>query len=201
MKNDFDNSNWNEYQWEKEIRRDEKRINRYFHELTHCMDMPDEEDVIMKKIMAYSDLVPSKPQWDGFDPAEFNDDDDEFIFWNNARYKNGGEELAQLEKLAMEWNIIFCGQLKPELNESGMSIICLFGKLISRYVAALNTDDACALKISLLKRMMNDINELVGSLSGLSAQQTELSQSINDVINHIQSIREKIFDQLTELRD
>jgi hypothetical protein len=68
-------------------------------------------------------------------------------------------------------------------------------------VAALNTDDACALKISLLKRMMNDINELVGSLSGLSAQQTELSQSINDVINHIQSIREKIFDQLTELRD
>jgi hypothetical protein len=202
MNNNFDNSNWNEYQWEKEIRRDEKRINHYFQELTSCIDLPDEEDILMKKIMAQPDLVPSKPQTDSFTFNDFHeDDDDEFIFWNSARFKNGGETLSQLEKLAMEWNIIYAGRLHPDAERDGMCIVCSFGKLISRYVCAINTDEFSALKVSLLKRMMNETNQLVGDLIKISGKQPDLSSRIDEVINMLKSIREKIFDQMVEIRE
>ena len=34
---------WDEFRWEEEIRRDERRISGYFHELAACLDLPDEE--------------------------------------------------------------------------------------------------------------------------------------------------------------
>ena len=37
--------NWNEFQWENEIRRDERRISCYFRELPACLDLPGEEEM------------------------------------------------------------------------------------------------------------------------------------------------------------
>src|SRR5574344_611219 len=52
-------ANWNEYQWEHEIRRDERRISRYFRELPACLDLPGEEDMIFNSLLSHTDLVPT----------------------------------------------------------------------------------------------------------------------------------------------
>ena len=59
---------WNEYDWEREIRRDERRIGCYFDLLPNCIDLPNEEDNIYSRIMSRSDLIPkgvSVNNWSG----------------------------------------------------------------------------------------------------------------------------------------
>lgn len=50
--------NWNEYRWEQEIRRDERRISCYYRELPACLDLPGEEDMIFSSLLSQPDLVP-----------------------------------------------------------------------------------------------------------------------------------------------
>ena len=50
--------NWDEFRWEQEIRRDERRINCYFRTLPACLDLPGEEDMVNSAIAARSDLLP-----------------------------------------------------------------------------------------------------------------------------------------------
>ena len=47
---------WNEFQWEEEIRRDERRICGYFHELPSCLDLPGEEEMIYEKLFSQVDI-------------------------------------------------------------------------------------------------------------------------------------------------
>ena len=51
--------NWNEFQWENEIRRDERRISCYFRELPACLDLPGEEAMIFDSLASRPDLVPT----------------------------------------------------------------------------------------------------------------------------------------------
>ena len=50
--------NWNEFQWEHEIRRDERRISCYYRELPACLDLPGEEEMIFSSLLSRPDLVP-----------------------------------------------------------------------------------------------------------------------------------------------
>ena len=48
---------WDEFRWEEEIRKDERRISGYFHELGACLDLPDEEQLIYDQLAGRNDLV------------------------------------------------------------------------------------------------------------------------------------------------
>ena len=53
----FELRNWDEFRWENEIRRDERRICAYFSLLPLHLDMPDEEEAIARRIAADRELV------------------------------------------------------------------------------------------------------------------------------------------------
>jgi hypothetical protein len=76
------NRKWDEFQWEKEMRQDEKRIRQYFNILPGCLDLPGEEDSIISKLMAQPDLVPSAAGKDDTDSSLdiFFEDEDEHLF-------------------------------------------------------------------------------------------------------------------------
>lgn len=194
---------WNEFQWEREIRKDEKRINQYFQVLPNCLDLPGEEDIIMKKLMSQPDLVPTNADWNG---AGFNDffydDDDDFFNTYDLRHKHGSEFFIQIEKLAVEWNVIFASELRVNLSKEGLALICQFGKLLSRSADIIEIEDQqmAGLKISLAKRTLADINDLVGRFKKIRRQQRSLTEKIALFIERLQDIREKIIDIIADLR-
>lgn len=68
---------WNEFQWEKEIRRDERRISCYFRELPGCLDLPGEEEMIFSTLLSSPDLVPTGGNPDSLRFWQRPDEDDE----------------------------------------------------------------------------------------------------------------------------
>lgn len=200
-RNSYNHQNWNEFQWEREIRKDEKRINRYFEVLKSCLDLPGEEDVIMNRLMAQPDLVPTNADWSSLGLPEmfFDDDDDDSA---DLRNRKGSEIYKRLEKLAAEWNIIFASQLRDSLFREGMALLCQFGKLLSRCADMLEVDETVMphLKISLAKRMLSDLNILLGMLKDIRRRQSSLAVSMENFNGHLQNIREKVIDAIHEIR-
>lgn len=203
MKSHTNNKQWNEYNWEREIRRDEKRISRYFQELPCCLDLPGEEDIIMKKLMAQPDLVPTNAEWNGFVFGEnFFEEEEDFLIDGDWKQRKGADIFIQLEKIAFEWNVIFASELRSANLKDGLSVICLMGKQLSRCadMLGIDTEDMCPLKISLTKRVLADINELVGALRQMKSKQPNLETKINGFIGHLHSIRENTIDLINELK-
>ncbi len=198
MTNNYNNREWNEFQWENEIRRDEKRISRYFQELPSCIDLPGEEDYIMKKLMGMPDLVPAPNENFIFD---LGDDEEEFFNGIEWRTRPGAELYDMIQTVSWRWNTILAGYSDNSFLIKGLSITCLFGKAISRIVDMVNSDDDMpGLKISLLKRIMADINALIGYLNGIAAEQDSLVNEVNAICDQLQSCRERTIDLLQIMR-
>ena len=48
---DFRKDQWDEFAWEKELKKDDRRIEAYMQELPRYIDLPSEDDLIMKRVM------------------------------------------------------------------------------------------------------------------------------------------------------
>lgn len=198
MANSYNSREWNEFQWEKEIRLDEKRISRYFQELPSCIDLPGEEDYIMKKLMGMPDLVPAPNESFIFD---FIDDDEEFFSSSEWRNRPGAELYDMVQAVSWRWNTILAGNSDSSMLGKGLSITCLFGKTISRIVDMVNSDDNMpGLKISLLKRILADINTLIGHFNNIAAERHSLIKPVTAICDQLQSCRERTIDLLQLLR-
>ena len=187
--------NWNEFRWEKEIRRDERRINRYFAELPSCMDLPGEEDIIFGQIAESADLVPTGAGntsealrcWSYLLPQEEESDAGE-------EYSNHHPEQAVinlLDTLACQWNMAYVTTLPVELYAAGLSIACSYAKLLARMADFGDTgaDANCdkGLHITLGKRTLADINELADAL-GFMAQNYDMLREL--CVSHVARLGE-----------
>lgn len=200
MGNRYNRNDWNEFQWENEIRRDEQRINHYFRELPCCIDLPGEEDYIMKKLAGMPDLVPSQGN-DSF--FYFNDDDDEVdeFFPGEWHHKKGAELYTQIMTISRQWNSLLASQMTGSELKKGLAATCLFGKLASRIIDIFNTEEGMhGLKLGLLKRMLSELNALVGIIRAVGFARRTLEPQLCAVIEQIQNVREKSIDLMQELR-
>lgn len=196
--------NWNEFQWEREIRRDERRISCYFRELPGCLDLPGEEDMIFSSLLSRPDLVPTGGNPDSLrfwqrpeeDDEEYDDADE------SPRRRPGAEIVDEIDRLATEWNVCCASTLRSNLDLHGLGIVCAFGKLLARAADFVDTDAETArgLKISLGKRTLADLNELVGGLEHLCELQHSLLSHAALAIELLGHVRERLIDLVEQLR-
>lgn len=195
--------NWNEFQWEHEIRRDERRISCYYRELPACLDLPGEEEMIFSSLLSRPDLVPTATNpdslrtWRGTPEEEDEEFDDE----EPAR-RPGSETVDQLDHLSAEWNMLAAAQLRADLELPGLGVSCAYAKLLARVADFVDTDENRdrALKLSLGKRSLTDLNDLTGELTRLAGIQHSIRNTLllhNELLGHV---REQLIDQLTRLR-
>lgn len=192
---------WNEFEWEREIRRDERRISCYFHELAGCLDLPGEDEMIFDRLLTRPGLVPANADpnhwrmWDDFEPP--GDDEDE-----SAPRLPGEELVGKLDQAACEWNVIVAYSLRENLKQEGLAVACAFGKLLSRIADYVETDieAAFALKLSLGKRCLADINDLCRRLRALGDRQRSLRGRLQVLIEFLQHLRERVIELNTRLR-
>ena len=192
MRTDGNNPVWGEAEWEKEIRRDEGRINRYFHDLPVCIDLPDEEDFIFADISSIPELIPgntSSEEWKKL--RRFEDDPDAECDCHENSVNHDDECVRILDRLGVEWSVLSVDKLDNSLWMHAAGVTCSFAKLISsveNYNAA-DKNAELALKKILGKKMLRDLDMLVKHLRCVSAIQTSLFQDISMLISSLARLR------------
>ena len=195
--------NWNEFQWEREFRKDENRIHYYFQELPHFIDLPEEEEIILKKMKLNPELVSQNDNWDDFAPSFYGDDQDDDIFISDDWVqKDTAKIYMQLAKLATQWNITMTAELTPQFQAVGLHITCLYGRALAYTAELLDADneDAPGFTISIGKRLLREFNLVMGQFSQLAQMQPQLSEQLVSYVNHLQSLREKLLNLIFQAR-
>ena len=157
-----DGDSRDEFEWEREIRKDDDRVHDYLVELPRYIDLPDEDKVISKRIRrrgsTWEDFGPSD---DGYDD-DYDDDDipeEDFI-----RHRDGSDVYTAASKMAIDLTEYFAVERDPETSRAMMRALTLLGKLMARSLDILRLEDGdlITFRIALTKRFLADLNELIG---------------------------------------
>lgn len=200
-------NNWDENAWCREIRKDELRIAGYFRALIGCLDLPGEDDMIFKRLMAQPELVPTgvtdpyrtlKNEMEAWE--EENELDDEA---RENRRAHTMDVSRRVRKLAIEWNLLAAADWGKYSAGELLKITCAFGKLLSRLYNLEETDiepETLNLRISLLKYSLADLNTLVESIIDFQ------NNSNNNIlperfVEPLAFVRENLLDRMRELRN
>lgn len=198
------NRKWDEFQWEKEMRQDEKRIRQYFCILPVCLDLPGEEDSIISKLMAQPDLVASAARKDDANSSLdiFFEDEDEHLDILDLQGRQESDIYLKLHRLSVEWNVVMVRDLRASLRRDGMATACTLGKLIARSIDVIELEDAHMpqFKISLLKRILSGINELLGQVNDYANRQSTLKVKMKTFIEDLHGIRERLIKLIEQTR-
>jgi hypothetical protein len=192
-----------EFEWEKEIRKDEERINSYLNELKNFIDLPNEEELIMEKIFKNNSLIPQNSDLNISLSSnnELHEDSAFLVPDDEWRRKDGGDIYILIEQLAAQWNTVLATELPADLIITGIKITSIYGYLLARTSDILNLDEALpALRIALCKRLHSKISEQIGFLHEIAKQAPQLSHTVETHISHIQSIRNKLISLLEKIR-
>ena len=95
-----------------------------------------------------------------------------------------------------------CSRPRADLELPGLGVSCAYAKLLARVADFIDTDETRdrALKLSLGKRSLSDLNELTGELSRLAGIQHSLREMLELHIELLAHVREQLIDLLTRLR-
>ena len=154
--------------------------------------------------MAQPDLVPSNADLNNTENSLdiFFEGDEEHIDINDLKERRYSDIYMNLHKLSLEWNIIFVRDLRKSLRKSGLITSCTLGRLLARSIDIIELEDALMpqFKISLLKRILSSINDLLGQINSFSRQQSTLKVKLDIFNENLHNIREKVINILHETR-
>ena len=150
-----------EFEWEREIRKDDDRVHDYLAELPRYIDLPDEDKVISKRIRRRGSA------WDDdFDapPDDDYDDFDDVPEEDFARHRDGSDVYTAASKMAIDLTEYFAVEKDQTTARAMMRALTLLGKLMARSLDILRLEDGdlIAFRIALTKRFLADLNELIG---------------------------------------
>ena len=156
-----DEDSRDEFDWEKEIRKDDDRVHDYLAELPRYIDLPDEDKVISRRMRrrgsTWEDFAP--PDEDDYDDEDDDVPDEDFI-----RHRDGSDVYSAASKMAIDLTECFAVERDPATAKAMMRALTLLGKLLARSMDILHLEDGdlIAFRIALTKRFLADINELIG---------------------------------------
>ena len=152
-----------EFEWEREIRKDDDRVHDYLAELPRYIDLPDEDKVISKRIRRRGSA------WDDdFDapPDDYDDDydDDDVPEEDFTRHRDGSDVYTAASKMAIDLTEYFAVEKDQAAARAMMRAMALLGKLMARSLDVLRLEDGelVTFRIALTKRFLSDLNELIG---------------------------------------
>ncbi|MBR7107524.1 MAG: hypothetical protein IKC89_03810 [Lentisphaeria bacterium] len=195
--------NWNEFQWEEEIRRDERRISGYFRELAACLDLPDEEELIFGQLSSQMDLVPSSEAAESLHNwfTDNDENEDEPLEISNPARTADTAVIEELDMLSSEWNILTATPMPESLTAQVLGCSCAFAKLLARTSDFLTPGENCttALQISLGKRSLSDLKDTVNALVAIASRHPFFREQTPFFITRLAELRERLIEKLTSL--
>ena len=186
--------NWNEFDWELELQHEDKKINAYTGKLSNFIDLPNEAEIIWKHLNHASSLS-SALSWMETD-FDLDDDIDDELFFDGIEKKTNSDLYLKLGSLASEFSRIIATSRNYEYIALGMRVLCLYGNIISKTldIIELEGNEIPALKTALSKRIISNINILIGYLKKIIKNDSLKAVIIRNQISELLKYREKILD-------
>lgn len=198
---------WDEFHWEEEIRRDERRISGYFRELASCLDLPCEEELIYDQLASQTDLVPSSDAAESlYNWLNGNEEDADDECAGESRNRRRTVEAATVDELDMlcsEWNILISVPMPEAVLFAALGTSCAFAKLLARaadFFEPAPGEYTPALLLSLGKRTLRDLNDTAARISGFASCNSCFRDKCSELVNRLAEIRERIICRLEQLR-
>ena len=151
-----------EFEWEKEIRKDDDRVHDYLAELPRYIDLPDEDKVISKRIRrrgsGWDDDFDAPPDDD------YDDDYDDVPEEDFVRHRDGSDVYTAASRMAIDLTEYFAVEKDQAAARAMMRALTLLGELMARSLDVLRLEDGelVTFRIALTKRFLADLNELIG---------------------------------------
>ena len=195
---------WNEFDWELELRKDDARVAAYMDELPRYIDLPAEDAVIMKHIQEKPGLIPADGDYSGtfldnmFEPEE----EGEVDFSEDWQQRDGAEFFIAASRLARMWAQFGAWTDEPAAVRINLRILCLYGKIMARSgdLIDMEEDDYIPLRIALVKRLLSDVNDLMGELSALTDRHPVPPPCVEFHFDSLMTFREKLLELLKKYR-
>ena len=200
-----DNSaSWDEFQWEKEFRKDDHRIAGYYRALAGCLDLPDEDEIVKGRMAQAEPVFASsffgREQHQNMDEDNGDDDNSQAVQDTDWRFRPGAEACRRVADMVSSWNRL-ASSFPPGQMAGVLATTCRFGVLLERVYALSDCGDSpVALRISMVKRILASLNELIGCLNDWCSIIHKGSRELTDIIMQIQFFREAAVDSLAALR-
>ncbi len=199
--------NWDEFDWEKELRKDDERVAAYMDELPRYIDLPSEDAVIMKHLKEKPGLVPPDGDYAGtfLDNIFEEDIESEADFTEDWQKKDGAEFYIAASRLSRLWAQFYAVQTDPRFTIPAIRILCLYGKIMARSgdLIDMADDDYVPLRIALVKRLLADVNDLMGMFTSLRETFPDEVDCVETADFHFEGLltfREKLFSLLKKYR-
>lgn len=179
-----DTFRWSEFDWEREIRKDDARISAYISELPKYIDLPGEDSILMRSIKRRLGSEKDDEDW-GPVPYDENEENQEaYPFPNTENWKNepGGPVYHNCSVLARDFAVGASAGDHEASRERIMRILTLYGQLMARAADLIDMSlevreaeaegESCDvppnLRIAVVKRLLAYQNELTKELRLLS---------------------------------
>lgn len=201
--------NWSEFDWENAFKADDARVNCYMRELYKYIDLPGEDELIMRRLTndpeyrkindpALTEKLVRyfRKRANENDPEEENGEPD----WMK---RDGAVSFMLFSRLARLWAQEFA-LAKNIPSMPFMRISCAYGQLLlhSSDLMDLKENDprTASLKGAIAKRMLAKINFLCGELEKLRQQYPAHEESCQKHFHDLMEAREKIIFFLFRVR-
>lgn len=181
---------WNEFDWEREIRKDDARVSAYITELPKYIDLPGEDSILMRTIKRRLGTEKEDDDWGPvpYDESAENQDLLPFAGGENWRAVRGAPVYHNCAVLARDFALGAATCTREELRPRIMRILTLYGQIMARSAdlidmfmekerAAAEYEDAeipDALMIAVVKRLLSFQNKLAAELRLLEKESPEL---------------------------
>ena len=181
---------WSEFDWEREIRKDDSRVSAYIAELPKYIDLPGEDTLLMRTIKRRLGNNADEEEW-GPVPYDESPDNQEFHPFpgsDNWKAAPGGPVYHNCSVLARDFALGAATCSREELRIRIMRILTLYGQLLARSADLIDMaleierarmeDEICEipekLKIAVVKRLLSYQNKLAAELRALEQESPEL---------------------------
>ena len=197
---------WDEFDWEKELKKDDARISAYMQELPLYIDLPGEDAVIMKHILDKPELVPMDVNKNTYLAEMFNpsaDEEEETDLSDDWQKRDGAPFFMAAGRLARLWALHFATiQSSPAATESSMKILCYYGKICAQCadLIEMEEEEFPKLKLAIVKRLFADLNALMGELRHYAESFPNQTQKTDFHFDQLMNFREKLFALLHKYR-
>ncbi len=211
-----DKEKWNEFDWELELRKDDARVNTYANDLPKFIDLPDEDGVIMNRMKKRPELAPAGGDWSKLGPVPYDsggeesDEEEEPPPENDVDWRTapGAVVYSESARMARDWAAYYACSRTSALLVPTMKVLCLYGKLMARsgdiIDMSLEEEESAAqsrpLKIALCKRLLSDVNLLMGHFMKIHRDFPEHAAKCQEHESVLGQLHDNLLDVMGELR-
>lgn len=180
---------WSEFDWEREIRKDDARVSAYITELPKYIDLPGEDSILMRTIKRRL----GSDRDDDWGPVPYDESGDEqdmqpFPGSENWRAAPGGPVYHNCSVLVRDFILGAASCSREEIRPRVMRILTIYGQLMARSADLIDMsleverskmemedcDIPDNLRIAIVKRLLSFQNNLSKELHLLEEESPEL---------------------------